>query len=427
MIFELLIILALILLNGVFSGAELAILSVRKTRLAELVDQGSRAAATVTRLREHPETFLATVQIGITVVGATAAAFGGSSIAVRLAPIFAAIPGLGKVADQLALGVVVATVSFLSLVLGELVPKSLALRAGEPYALFIARPLSAVAWAARPFVRVLTFASNAVLRLFGDRTSFAESRLSREEVQQVVEEAATAGAVNSDAGEIASRALDFGTLDAFSVMVPQADVVMLEKGAEVRDIAVLARKHGHGRVPVYEGSRDNVLGYVNLRDVLAEAQLAPSPSLEALLHPVIFVHESMLAPAVLRRLQEDQAHLAMVTDELGTLVGLITMEDLVEQLVGEILSEGEKSAMKLVREPDGSWLLDAGLALHEINRATGLDLPEGEVSTLAGLVLALSGSMPAVGTVLHTEDGISLEVVEATPRRVRRVRVKVGR
>ncbi len=427
MIVELLIILALILLNGVFSGAELAILSVRRTRLAELVDQGSRAAATVTRLREHPETFLATVQIGITVIGATAAAFGGSSIAVRLAPLIAAIPGMEHLAEQLALAIVVIIVSFLSLVLGELVPKSLALRSGEPYALFIARPLSAVAWAARPFVRVLTFASNAVLRLFGDRTSFTESRLSREEVQQVVEEAATAGAVDSDAGEIASRALDFGTLDAFSVMVPQADVVMLEKGAEVRDIAVLARKHGHGRVPVYEGSRDNVLGYVNLRDVLAEALLGPTMVLESMLHPVVFIHESMSAPAVLRRLQEDQAPLALVTDEQGTLVGLITIEDLVEELVGEVLSEGDKAAAKLSREADGSWLMDAGLGLHEVNRATGLDLPESEFSTLAGLVLSLSGSMPTVGSVHRMEDGTTLEVVEATPRRVRRVRVRMAR
>ncbi len=428
MLFELLIILALILLNGVFSGAELAILSVRKTRLAELVDEGSRAAATVLRLREQPETFLATVQIGITVVGATAAAFGGSSIAVRLAPIFSAIPGIGKAADQLALGVVVVCVSFLSLVLGELVPKSLALRAGEPYALFIARPLSGLARVARPLVRLLTLASNTILRLFGDRTSFTESRLSREEVQQVVEEATSAGSVNAEAGEIASRALDFGTLSAVSVMVPQRDVLMLAKDTPVLEIARLARKRGHGRAPVYDGAKDNIIGFVNLRDVLAEALLGPTLTLESLLHPVLFVPETMPATAVLRQLQADRTPLALVTDELGSLVGLITVEDLVEELVGEILSEHDKPAGKLQRDPAGGWLIDAGLALHEVNRDTGLDLPEGGFSTLAGLCLSMSGSMPAVGTVLTTEDGIALEIVDATPRRVRRVRVRrIGR
>ncbi len=422
--FEILIVFALILLNGVFAGAEIAILSLRKTRLTELVEEGSGSARAVAKLREDPESFLATVQIGITVVGATAAAFGGASIAGDLTPVLAAVPVLAPFAEKLALGLVVATVSFLSLVLGELVPKSLALRAGESYALFIGRPLAAVAWAGRPVVALLTGASNLVLRLFGDRTNFSETRLSREEIQQIVDEAATAGSVDPHAGEIASRALEFSTLDAYTVMVPRADLVLLPKSADAQEIARVARKSGHARVPVYDGSPDNVVGFVNVRDALAEATLGPSFSLDALIHPVPFVADSMPAPALLKRLQAERAHLALVIDEQGTIVGLVTIEDLLEELVGDILSENDKPVVEPAREADGTWVLAGNTPIHEANRRLSIELPEGDFATLAGLCLSLARTIPVVGTVLVTEDGTILEVVDATPRRVRRVRIK---
>jgi putative hemolysin len=420
---EFLVILALVLLNGVFSGAEIAVLSLRKTRLAELVEAGSHSARAVSRLRQNPESFLATVQIGITVIGATAAAFGGASVAAELTPLFARVPALAPFAENLAVAVVVAGVSFLSLVLGELVPKSLALRAGEPYALLIARPLSGLAWAGRPVIAVLTGASNLVLRLFGDHTNFVEARLSREEVQQIVEEAATAGSVDEHAGEIASRALDFSSLDAYTVMVPRSEMVTLPKDADPREVARVARAAGHARVPVYDGAPDNFVGFVNLRDVLAEAVLGPGPTSDALLHPVVFVPDTMPAPALLRKLQLERRQIALVTDEQGTVIGLATIEDLVEELVGEIFSENDAPRTSIAREANGSWLVSGNAPLHEVNRELSLNLPEGGFATLAGLCLHLAGAIPAVGWVGHA-DGVVLEVVEATPRRVRRVRVR---
>lgn len=427
MLTECLLIVALVLLNGVFSGAEIAVLSLRKTRLAELVSSGNRAARAVVSLREHPEDFLATVQIGITVIGASAAAFGGASVAAELAPVLAAIPILAPFAENLAVGVVVAGVSFLTLVLGELVPKSLALRAGESYALLIARPLGALAWAGRPVVALLTGTSNLVLRLFGDRTTFTESRISRQEVQQIVEEAADAGSVDTHAGEIASRALDFSTLDAYTVMVPRSEMVTISRHADVRDIATLARKSGHARVPVYDGLQENFVGFVNLRDVLAEALLGPTVTLDALLHPVSFVVDAMPAPALLRKLQQDRTHLALVIDEQGTVIGLVTIEDLVEEFVGEIFSENDKPRTSITCDADGSWIVAGSVPLHELNRALGLKLPEGEFATVAGLCLHLTGTIPTVGQVVDAYRGVTLEVVEATPRQVRRIRVRQNR
>ena len=421
---ELLIILALVLLNGIFSGAEIAILTVRKTRIAELEEEGNSAANAVATLRKHPESFLATVQIGITVIGATAAAFGGASLAKDLVPLLMRIPALAPFTEELALVVVVALVSYLSLVLGELVPKSLALRAAEPYALFIARPLALVAWSARPLVVLLTWSSNLVLRLFGDRTTFIEARLSREEIQQMVGEATTAGSVDAQSGEIASRALEFSNLDAYTVMVPRSDIVTLPRTATVQEIALLAREKGFGRVPIYEDDAENIIGFINLRDALAEAIMGHDTPLERLLHPVVFVPDSMPAPALLRKLQAERTHLALVIDEQGTIIGLVTIEDLVEELVGDILSENDAPVRALTREADGSWLIPGSAALHEINRELGVELPEGEFSTIAGLCIDLAGSIPQAGTVLQAEEGLTLEVVEATPRRVKLVRLR---
>ncbi|MDP2305971.1 MAG: hemolysin family protein [Pseudomonadota bacterium] len=422
--FEILVIFALVLLNGVFAGAEIAVLSLRKTRLAELVDEGSSAARAVMRLREHPESFLATVQIGITVVGATAAAFGGAAVAEDLSPLLARIPGLAGVADKLALGIVVAAVSTLSLVLGELVPKSLALRAGESYALFIGRPLAALSWAARPVVALLTGASNVVLRLFGDTTTFSEARLSRDEIQQLVEEATTTGSVDPHAGEIASRALEFSSLDAYTVMVPRARIAMVPKSADAATLARVTRESANGRLPVYDNNPDDIVGFVNVREALAAAVVDPVTwALASFLHPVLFVADSMPASALLRKLQSERMSLALVIDEQGTLVGLVTMEDLVEELVGEIVSENDAPREKLTRQPDGSWLVAGDLPLHELDRAIGIDLPEGDFSTVAGLCIARAGHLPLAGERIEIE-GAELEVVEASPRRVRLVRLR---
>ncbi|MEQ1569342.1 MAG: hemolysin family protein [Myxococcota bacterium] len=415
--------LALIVANGLFSGAEIAVLSLRKTRLQELLDQGNPSARWVSALRHDPERFLATVQVGITVVGATAAAFSGASVAVRLEPWFRSIPGIGDHAEQLALVVVVAAVSYLSLVLGELVPKSLALRAAEPYSLLIARPLSWLSWLSRPLVWGLTTSSNLVLRLFGDRTSFAESRLSPDELQQLVEEAASAGMVDAGAGEIASRALSFAELDASSVMVPRANIVAVHRGASLDVLADVALGSGHSRVLVYDRDPDDIVGFVNTRDVLAHGRVDPTFTLAQAVHPVPFVPTSMAVPALLRDLQRRRSQLAVVVDEQGTVRGLLTVEDLLEELVGEILSENDLPTGPLRADPDGSLLVDASTPVHEVNRVDGIELPEGETfSTVGGLVLDVAGRIPSIGESFVAGDH-QLEVVDASPRKVRLVRI----
>lgn len=413
------------LANGVFSGAEIAILSVRKTRLAELVTQGSTRARSLAALRENPERFLATVQVGITVVGSAAAAFGGASVGKQLAVVFAKL-GFGRYSEEAGIGVVVATVSFLSLVLGELVPKSLGLRYSEPYALTMAKPLGLLAQITRPLVWGLTTTSNLFLKLFGDETSFTEAHLSRDELTVLVREAATHGTLDREAGEIAARAFDFGKLAARDVMVARNHALFLDSRADAVTIQALLTEHRHQRYPVFEGTVDNIVGYVRTSDITAQVIAGQKLDLAPLLRKPVFVPETMAAVDVLRDLQGKKMHMALVVDEVGGVSGLLTVEDLLEELVGDILSEHEQKHID-ERDEHGGLLLRGETPLRDVNRALGLSLPEDQgFNTIAGLCLSEHGRIPEAGTEIAAHGAI-VRVVEASPRRIQRVSVRVAK
>jgi putative hemolysin len=425
---EIAVIVLLILVNGVFSGAEIAILSVRRTRLQELAEGGSGGAEAAIRLREDPERFLATVQVGITVVSSTAAAFGGASVAARLAGLLRAVPVavIAERAETIALVIVVATVSYLSLVLGELVPKSLALRLGEAYATLIARPLAALAWVAQPIVWALTTSSNLVLRLFGDRTSFVEARLSPEELRQLLDEAREGGTVDHHSAQIADRALQFAELEVEALMVPRLEIVALPRTATVGALAEATTVHGKARVLITgDKGIDDIAGYITAREVLARGLPFDAPlPLGELLHPVRFVPPSAPAPSVLRNLQQHRTPLAIVVHETGVVLGMVTVEDLVEELVGELMSEGDVPPTAAVREPDGSLLVGGRMPLHELARELDPPLESDTVTTVGGLCAALAGRIPQAGEVIDAGTH-HLEVVDASHRRVRTVRIRV--
>lgn len=421
---ELAILLVLTLANGFFSGAEIAVIALRRTRLQQLLKDGRGAARAVAALRDRPESFLATVQIGVTVIGATAAAFGGATLAQRLAPQLARVGWLAPYASQLALTIVIAVVSFLGIVLGELVPKSLALRAPEPFALAAGRVLQAIAWLARPAVWVLTRASNLVLVPFGDRTTFTEARFSAEELSQLVEEATRTGALDAHAGEIAARAIAFGDLTAAEVMVPRGRIVALSRDAGEDELRRVLLEEGHARIPVYGASLDEIVGYLVAREALGLVWEKGLVVLADLVRPVLFVPETARAVQVLRDLQARHTHLAIVVDEHGGVAGLVTLEDLVEELVGEILGEAEEEAPWVSSEAGGAAVVRGDAPIREVNRELGLGLPEeGGYTTVAGLAIALAGGIPEPGTRLVAPGGATLEVLEATPRQVRRLRV----
>lgn len=418
------VLLALVLGNGLFTGAEIAILSVRKTRLAELAASGSQRARSLVDLRDDPERFFATIQVGITVLGVTTASFGAAALGDDVIALIDRVPGLHEYAERIALPAIIGGVSFLSLVFGELVPKSLALRYAEPYALVAAPVLGALSFLARPIVWVLTGTSNLFLRVFGDSTSFSETRLSRDELSQLVDEAANTGSVGRNVGEIANRALAFEDLDAAAVMVPRNHIVSVPIDVTLSEVARIANADGPSRVPVYDHDRDDLQGYLNVREVLARAQHDPSVRPRDLVRKMPFLPASMSASSALRSMQSARTHIAAVVDEQGSLRGLLTIEDLVEELVGEIWSENDRPEEALTREADGAIVVPAETRLHELARDVGIELPEASSSsTVGGLCLELAGRIPEAGVRLRAGD-FDLVIVEATPRKVRNVRIE---
>lgn len=417
---EFLIVFGFLLANGLFAGAEIAVLSVRKTRLSEFIRRRDPRALAVKRLRDHPERFLATVQIAITTVGTAAAAFGGAKLEHSLRPKFESI-GLGANAS---LAAVILLIVFLELVVGELVPKSLALRYSDRYSFFVGRPLVLLSAVMRPLVWLLTVTSNLVLRFFGDKTTFTETRLSKDELQELVEEAAKTGSVDPRASEIASRALGFEEVTVAEVMVPRTRVVALRRGAPNEEVQRMILEEGHSRMPVYDGNIDNIVGYVVARDVLALAWEKGLLVLEDILRPPHKVPESTRALDLLREMQRSRTQMALVVDDHGGLSGLVTTEDLIEELVGDIMSEDDVPEQFFTREPGGTILVQGWASVRKVNRDLHLDLPVGkDRTTIAGLSMSLAQAIPQAGERLTTEDGTVLEVVEASPRRVRRIRI----
>jgi putative hemolysin len=421
MVYELLIIAGLVMVNGLFAGAEIAVLTLRPVQVLQ-DSKRHRAGLAVQALRARPERFLATVQIAITVVGAGAGAFGGATLAADLAPVLERA-GFGRYGDEIAFAAVIAIVSWASLVFGELVPKSLALRYSRVYALLIARPLLFLSRAMAPLVWLLTACSNVVLRIFGDRTNFMEARVSRDELREMVEHAAKDGAVHPETSEIAARALAFEDVRVAELMVPRERIAALDRRAALADIRRVILEEGHSRMPVYDGTLDRVVGYVVARDILTLAWESQLLVFEDILRPPFTVQHDARGVDVLREMQRRRIPMAVILDGDGTVAGLVTIEDLIEELVGDIFSEDDGAPIAAWGS-DGTAVVPSSAPVRLINRALDIDLPVGPGrATIAGVCLALAQAVPARGEQFTAEDGTVIEVLDATPRRVRKVRL----
>lgn len=421
--FEILLIFALTLLNGFFSAAETGLLSVRRTRLEELAAEGKRTARVALALKNGPEQFLATVQVGITFVGATASAFGGATLATPIARWLEEV-GVERGAEQLALAAVITVVSVLSIVLGELVPKSLALRSSEGVSMVVARPLHVLARIARPLVWLLTALSNLVLRPFRDQTTFTEARLSPEELQSLVEEASTSGSLSASVSDIASRALELDDMPISSLLIPRRTVAAIEIAATRDEVWKLLKRRPHARYPVVEGGLDTVLGYVTARELVAQIIDTGSVDVRSILRELPVFGERTAAVEVLRSLQKTQTQLGVIVDEHGMSSGIVTITDIAEELLGDILDEHERPFAQVRKEDDESFLVRADITIQELNRELKTDFEvSADYATLSGLLMHESGRIMRPGERL-TVERLECEVIDATPRHVKLVRAR---
>jgi putative hemolysin len=417
---ELLLILLLVLLNGVFAMSELAIVSARRARLMAMQRKGSLGAETALALADDPQRFLPTVQVGITLVGILAGAFGGARLSGVIAQGLAEVPLIAPFATEIAFALVVALITYLSLIMGELVPKQLALRHPETIAVLVARPLSWLSRATAPVIWLLSTSSALVLRLFG-RHNPADQAVTEEEVKAVVAEGATSGAIETEERHMIERVLRLADKPVRALMTPRTELEWIDRAAPAEDIAARLRASPVTRFVVAEGRVDNVIGVVAAKDLLDQLLEGSPLSVQAAMRQPLVLPDTLSALDALERLRNDAIGMALVMDEYGSFEGVVTASDLLEAIVGE-LAHAEPTDAEPVRRHDGSLLLDGLMPSDELKARLDLpDLPrEGTYHTVAGLMLALLQRVPREGDRIAWA-GWRFEIVDMDGRRVDKV------
>lgn len=422
---ELVLIVVSILANGFFSGSEIALVSSRMSRLVQLRSEGVAGAAQAIRLKESPESFLATIQIAITLVGTLASAVGGAAAVEALTPWLAslAIPGLDRWAGPVALGLVILAITYLSLVLGELVPKAIALRNPERLASAVAGPVSWIGRLSSWPVAMLTASTNTVLRLLGLGRAADSPFVSEDEVRYLVQEGASKGVFEKIEAELVHNVFEFADRTVREVMVPRSEIRGLSIDTPPDEVPRVAVTIGHSRIPVYRGSIEEPVGIVTLRDIL-QGIIEGRLELPSIMRPAIFIPEFAEVSRLLREFQRTRQYLAFVVDEYGAVQGLVTLEDVLEEIVGSLREEGEPEEPPFVRRlSDGAYLVDGTAPVRELRERLRLPIEDrSEYTTLAGFILFVLGSVPRPGSSF-TAGGYTWTVVDMNGPRIDKVKV----
>ncbi len=424
---ELMAVLALILANGFFAATEIAVVSARRGRLEREAEAGKRGARQALELTQRPDRFLATVQVGITLLSTLAAAFGGARLSLVVATWLDSIPQLASYAEPLALGIVVVLITYFSLVLGELVPKRLALQHSEGIAAAAAPAMTALAVLVRPAVAILAASTNLLLRLLRQQQAITTS-VTEEDILYLAREGAISGSVESGEAQLIARVFRFSDRHVSAVMTPRTEIVAVEVNTPLTDVLSLFQKSGFSRLPVYERNLDNVLGILHAKDLLGAQQVDKQANLLRFVRPPVYVVEHQRIADLLSAFRQQRVHLALVVDEYGQVAGLITLEDVLEELVGEIQDEYDTMEdTAFVQREDGSWLVDGMESYETVRERTGLPprSPEeqAEYTSLAGLLLTHLDRIPTVGDTVTVGDWV-LEVVDMDGLRIDRVLIR---
>ena len=420
---ELALILLLLVANGVFAMSEMALVSARRARLRQRADAGDAGARAALELADAPDTFLSTTQIGITLVGILAGAFGGATISEQLAARISRVHALAPYSEGLALIAVVLSITYLSLIVGELAPKRLALNDPERIASMVARPMRALSRVTRPAVRLLSFSTAAVLGAF--RLKAAEDPpVTEEEIRVLIHQGAEAGVFEQSEREIVESVLRLDDRRVTALMTPRMEIDWLDLTASPSEALRGLGAGAHSRYPVARGNLDDVQGVVHAKDLLGRCLAGEPPDLRSLLRPPLFVPESQTALQLLEQLRNARTHVALVVNEFGSVQGLVTMHDVLEAIVGDLPAVGAEPYA--VEREDGSWLLDGALLVDEFREIfdTG-PLPgeeRGGYETLAGFVLTRLGRVPRTAESFEW-GGLRFEIVDMDGRRVDKVLV----
>jgi putative hemolysin len=417
---------ALILLNGFFAGSEIALISARRSRIEQLAAEGDGRAQRVAALQEDPDRFLATVQIGVTFVGTLASAVGGAASVRVLSPLLREIPvvGIRAAAEPIAIAVMVVILTYAMLIVGELVPKSLALRHAVPLAMGVAGPIDRLARSTSLLVRFLTASNRFILRLLGQKGAEERGFVSEEEVKHMLREGRAQGVFDQTEQELIHSVFEFTEASVKEVMIPRPRIQAIDVETPVDQVLAFIIETGKSRYPVYRNTLDEVLGILYDKDLFRLLAEKKPIVLTEILRPAFFSPETAQVSRLLKQMQKRQMPMALVVDEYGGVEGLVTIEDLIEEIVGEIRDEADRGPQPVERLRDGSYLVDASISIRDLAEQHQLQFPESpEYETLAGFILAQLQRIPRGGEIVTHEDW-RLTIVDMDGRRVARVKVE---
>ncbi len=419
-VIEVVIIFALLIANSVFAMSEMAMVSARKARLAQWAKAGDQRAASALALAESPGDFLSTVQVGITLIGILAGAFGGATLAAKLAESIALIPWLAEYSQALGFGLVVVALTYFSLIVGELVPKRLALNGPERIAMVVARPMRLLSKAASPVVRLLSLSTEAVLKLLRVRPS-SDLPVTEEEIKLLIDQGTEAGVFLEAEQDIVESVFRLSDRRVGALMTPRVDIVWLDADDSPEEMRRKITDGAHSRFPVCQGSLDNVLGIARTKDLLARFLDGQPANLKAVMRHPLFVLESLSGLQLLEMLKKSRTHIALVVDEYGGVQGLVTINDILESIVGDMPTHDQPREQQIIQREDGSWLVDGRLLLDDFQEFFDVaELPgeeKGYYQTLGGFVMTRLGHIPSPGE--HFEwDRFRFEVVDMDGKRV---------
>lgn len=416
----------LIILNGLFAAAEIAVVVTRKSRLRQLVEDGLERAKVLLSFKENPDRFLATIQIAITFVGVLASAIGGATIAVGLIkPAIERIPigFISASSEAISIGIVTVVITYFSLVFGELIPKSVALTYPETVGLKLSRFISLISRIFAFFVEILTFSTNLILRPLGRKTFTERAYITEEEVKMLIREGGEQGVFEPTEQELIHSVFEFTDMSAKEVMVPSTQMVTINLGMSVEEIKSVIAEEQFSRYPVIGNDLNDIRGILYAKDFL-NAVASGEVDIRKLIKPPFFIPETMKISNLLREMQKRRVHMALVIDEYGGVSGLVTLEDLLEEIVGEIRDEYDIES-PVIQLNEKTYIIDASISLRDLREDYGIGMPESpEYETLGGYLLTLLQKIPKTGDVIEQEDK-RIIISDMVGQRISKVRLEM--
>jgi len=421
---DILLIIIFILLNGLFASAEIAVVTLRRTRVRQLIEEGSKRALILDKFREEPNKFLATVQVGITLAAVLASAIGGATAVQVIKPVLSNVPVpiIAAASQAIAIGIVAAVITYFFIVFGELIPKSIALSRPETIGLLTAPFIKKFSTLASPFVQILRGSTNLLLKPFGKRAFSQRGYISEEEIKLLLEEGKERGIFEDQEKELIHSVFEFTDMSVKEVMVPSTQMVTISLGMSMEDIRTTIAEEQFSRYPVVGKDLNDIRGILYSRDFL-NTLVRGGADIRKLIKPPFFIPETLKISKLLREMQRKRVHMALVIDEYGGVSGLVTMEDVLEEIVGEIRDEYDVES-PVMQLGDGTFRIDASISTRDLKEDYEIEIPESpEYETLSGFLLTALQKIPKIGDVVHI-DNKKITILEMVGQRISKAKLE---